>query len=504
MKRKLTEILVLAFLGIWAAAAPADAQGLNPNPPATTVKLIFIHHSTGEGWLADGGGNLGQTLMDNNYFVSDTNYTWGPDEIGSRTDIGHWHDWFLGTSASTYVAALYAESEQHASYTRLEPDPGGANEVVMFKSCFPNSTIYGSPSDPPISTSETNPIYGQWAGDSSYTVANVKGLYRDLLTYFATRQDKLFILIVTPPLIAGATNASEAANARAVANWLMNDWLTSYPYANVRAFDYFNVLTSNGGTRNTNDLGTTNGNHHRYWNGAIQHIQTVASNYCAYGSGDSHPTAAGQQKATGEFVPLLNIWYNAWKGNSGPSLDVTAPAAGSTWYTGSAQTITWAKSGEQAAQVKIELFKGTTKVLTIASATDNDEAFDWTPARSQAAASNYRIRITTSDGLLRAESDVFAIARPSITVTAPARGDVWLKGSDHTITWSKSGPQDANVTLELLRSGIKVLTIVASTSNAGSFPWTVPATLKSSTAYKVRIKTLDGTIKAQSGGFTIR
>jgi hypothetical protein len=74
----------------------------------------------------------------------------------------------------------------------------------------------------------------------------------DILSYFATRQDKLFVLIVSPPLLANDTDAAHAANARAVANWLVNDWLAGYPYNNVAVFDFYNVLTSNGGNTNTN------------------------------------------------------------------------------------------------------------------------------------------------------------------------------------------------------------------------------------------------------------
>ena len=39
--------------------------------------------------------------------------------------------------------------------------------------------------------------------------------------------------------------------------------------------------------------------------------------YAAYPSGDSHPTEAGNLKTIGEFVPLLNIAYHAWKGSGG-------------------------------------------------------------------------------------------------------------------------------------------------------------------------------------------
>lgn len=133
-----------------------SAQAANFDPPDEMVKLIFIHHSTGENWLEDGQGGLGIALRDNNYFVSDTNYGWGPDSIGHHTDIGHWWLWFRGADSATYLSALYAESDQHSTYSRLSIDPGGENEIIMFKSCFPNSYIDGNPTDPP--TRRTRPM----------------------------------------------------------------------------------------------------------------------------------------------------------------------------------------------------------------------------------------------------------------------------------------------------------------------------------------------------------
>jgi len=282
-----------------------------PVKPAKTVKLIFIHHSTGEAWLSDGNGGLGIALKKNNYFVSDTNYGWGPDGIGDRTDTGNWWDWFRGSKSGTYTHALYKEFDQHSGYTRLSSDPDSSreNEIIMFKSCFPNSAINGHPND--TAKSGSNPLRGQGAG-SSMTVANVKGIYNDILTYFAAHQDKLFVLIVTPPLAKDATNAAQAANARAVANWLVNKWLAGYSHKNVAVFDFYGVLTSNGGNENTNDLGKASGNHHRWWNGRVQHSTSGSSNFLAYPTGDSHPSQAGNRKASGEFVPLLNYYYHRW------------------------------------------------------------------------------------------------------------------------------------------------------------------------------------------------
>lgn len=254
--------------------------------------------------------------MDNHYFVSAVNYGWtvDGDAIGDRTDIGHWWEWFRGPNSANFLAALYAEAGQNfgdfGAWPRLAADPGGENRIIVFKSCFPNSALQGEPdaAPPPI---DNNPLRGQDAYAGDHTVANAKGIYIDLLQYFRTRQDKLFIVIAAPPLLDGTW----ATNARAFNTWLVNDWLSGYPYKNVAIFDYYNVLTSNGGDADTNDLGAADGNHHRWWNGAVQHQQTVANHTAAYASGDEHPSRAGNEKATSEFVQLLNVFYHRWAGD---------------------------------------------------------------------------------------------------------------------------------------------------------------------------------------------
>lgn len=313
-----------------AAASPAASQPLaeNPSPPASPVKLIFVHHSTGGNWLADPGvheyaGGLGRALMNNNYYVSATNYGWevNGDAIGDRTDIGHWWEWFRGPNSAAIMSALYRENGQHIQdgWWPRRTDPGGENEIIMFKSCFSNSHLGGRPNDPP--TTGSNPLRGQDAWSEHMTVANAKGIYNDILEYFSTRQDKLFIVITAPPLHQSETDATHAANVRAFNDWLVNTWLSGYPYANVAVFDFYNVLTSNGGSATVNDLDLTTGNHHRWYGGTIQHVHPVNNNYSAYAQeGDSHPLSAGGQKATGEFVSLLNIYYHRWRGTSpGPA-----------------------------------------------------------------------------------------------------------------------------------------------------------------------------------------
>jgi hypothetical protein len=291
--RFITNLIVLASALTLAAVNPAPlAQTDDPNPPDQVVKLVFIHHSTGENWLADGYGDLGRALDQNNYFVSDTNYGWGPDSIGDRTDIPDWIEWF--SNENTYTQALYQESEQHADYTRTLADPGGENQVILFKSCFPNSELEGSPDDPPGTYEELS-------------VAGAKYVYNQILGYFATRPDKLFIVITAPPL----SDDTYAANARAFDQWLVEDWLTENQYTlnNVAVFDFYNVLTDPD-------------SHHRTIDGRIEHT-IGGGDTLYYPSDDDHPSEAGSRKATEEFVPLLNVFYHRWQ-DSGPSQPVVA------------------------------------------------------------------------------------------------------------------------------------------------------------------------------------
>jgi len=281
-------IISLFIILVMALTAATPRQADDPNPPDHVVKLIFIHHSTGENWLRDDYGGLGLALSQNNYFVSDTNYSWGPDSIGDRTDIPNWTEWFASANTLTYMNALFNESRQNSEYTRLPNDPGGENQIVVFKSCFPNSDLGGNPDDPPGTYEDM-------------TVSGAKYVYNQILQYFASRQDKLFVVITAPPLRKADTSTENATNARAFNDWLVNDWLreNDYPYNNVAVFDFYNVLTGPD-------------NHHRFVNGQIEHIYKPGTNTSHYPTEDSHPSAKGSQKATEEFIPLLNIFYNRW------------------------------------------------------------------------------------------------------------------------------------------------------------------------------------------------
>jgi hypothetical protein len=127
---RLPLIIIVSFLSL----AGANVCASDARAPQIPVKLIFIHHSTGGHWLADENsdqpyGGLGMALMSNNYFVSATNYGWGPDSVGDRTDIPNWPEWFTGPNSSAALNALYSETGQNfkefGNWSRMAADPGG-------------------------------------------------------------------------------------------------------------------------------------------------------------------------------------------------------------------------------------------------------------------------------------------------------------------------------------------------------------------------------------------
>jgi hypothetical protein len=387
--------LICALLAGAAFAATTALGAPNTTAPSSAVKLVFIHHSTGSAWLQNDWGNLGKTLGTNNYFVSDTNYGWGPSVIGDSTDIGNWWTWFRGPSAPTYTAALYANTSINSGYARTLSNPGGENSIVMFKSCFPNSAVGGSPSDA-VPAIGSNPLKG---GSGPLTVGNAKGIYLDLLEYFKTKPDKMFVLIVSPPLRSADTNSGDAANARYLANWLCSPdgLLKDYTTGNVFVYDYYTVLT---------------GGHHRVVSGMVEHSEGP-TNYLAYPTGDSHPSAAGDQIATAEYVPMLNAAYNSWKAGTGATLPpsmarrtakLSAPYVGKSRVSRKS-TYTWRGSITPAqigtSFVRVELqrkgAKGFRKVAAYKVKLSNG-ASAWSMRLRIKTRGTYRLRVSHVDG----------------------------------------------------------------------------------------------------------
>lgn len=259
-------------------------------PPGKALRLLFIHHSCGGQLLAapgarDGtncilrtdpnGGGLRSRLEQAGYEVHEASYG---SSIGEHTDLFDWLPKFR-----RQMQPILACDSQDTAY-----QDGRRNEIVVFKSCFPNNEFVSAGSPP---------------GDPNgpeLTVWNAKAACTALLDEFRKYPQVLFVCVTAPPLAPtsppqplwkqlakkalgrGTSLAVSAPLAREFNNWLSdtNGWLKDGKLTNVVVFDYYDILTGGG-----------------------------ASDLSMYPTGqgyDSHPSREGNEKAAAAFVPFLN------------------------------------------------------------------------------------------------------------------------------------------------------------------------------------------------------
>jgi len=174
------------------------------------------------------------------------------------------------------------------------------------------------------------------------------------------------------------------------------------------------------------------------------------------------------------------------------SITVTDPDGSEDWETGSTHNITWS-SVNLTGNVKIELYKGGSLDSTLSADEANDTTYSWDISSGLAAATDYKIRITSLvDGTVYDESDAnFTLSAPaSITITAPDGGESWEPDTSHDITWT-SANVTGNLRIYVYKGGSYDSTISNATYNDGIYSWTVPAGLTAATDYKIKIESID-------------
>jgi hypothetical protein len=222
---KLTFIFILALCticpgcsctGTANAWSPDTNQDNNPsgnNSGNTTagLKFLFIHHSTGEGFLYDGG--MYDQLIDAGFDVHTRTYDDG--WVGDNTDPEHWPITFTSHFDDMMTWDL---------------PTGERYDIIAFKSCYPASYI-----------------------DDSAMLNEYKGYYNTVKSVVEEHPGTLFIPFTTPPLVPAYTEPSVAARAREFANWMTGPYDDGVD--NLAAYDVFDVLAGdNSGSGDYNCL----------------------------------------------------------------------------------------------------------------------------------------------------------------------------------------------------------------------------------------------------------
>jgi hypothetical protein len=171
--------------------------------------------------------------------------------------------------------------------------------------------------------------------------------------------------------------------------------------------------------------------------------------------------------------------------NAEKSITITSPNGGESWEGSISQNITWSYTGN-ISNVKIEYSTDNgSSWNTIADSTANNGTYNWTVPNTPST--NCLVKVSDTAGSASDTSDaVFTIAaQRTVTVTAPNGGENWEGTTAHGITWSSTG-SIGNVKLEYsTNNGSSWNTINASTTNSGSYNWTVPNTPSSTCLVKI-------------------
>jgi len=159
-----------------------------------------------------------------------------------------------------------------------------------------------------------------------------------------------------------------------------------------------------------------------------------------------------------------------------PTVAITAPSGG-TSYPNAPIAISWMAS-DNAALAGFDLSAsqdGGATYAPIAGCTGLPAAArtcTWTPS---APAAGVHVRVTARDkaGNSASADSVFDVATPTLTVTAPPSGFIFV-GTSLAISWTDNLPPSATVLIELSRDGGgSFATLAAAAPNTGSFAWTV-------------------------------
>jgi hypothetical protein len=275
-------------------APSMDLSAFSDAPPGRHLRVLFIHHSIGGHLLArhgppvggahdiwqshPNGGGMRDLLEAAGYEVHEASYD---SRVGNDTDMFDW----LPKFGDHMDEVLRVDLQDK----RLPK--GEHNDVVMFKSCFPNSYFVGEGRAP-----------GNPRGPE-LTVANAKATMTAVRAKLEKHPEVLFVYFTTPPQapriepqpawkwlarkMLGRHRGPAALRrsgdlAREFADWMKapNGWLRGYPEQNIVVFDYYDVLTGNG---------VSNLLHYPTRNGY-----------------DSHPSSVGQRQAAAKLVPFLN------------------------------------------------------------------------------------------------------------------------------------------------------------------------------------------------------
>ncbi|MDD2681175.1 MAG: Ig-like domain repeat protein, partial [Patescibacteria group bacterium] len=207
-------------------------------------------------------------------------------------------------------------------------------------------------------------------------------------------------------------------------------------------------------------------------------------------AGMANPTLAGS--ISGAYVARLTVTDNAgnvatsdvsftWDGTPG-NFSVTAPTVGSYLKGGSPSNITWTNPGDSDLNhYKIEYSSnnGSSWSLVQDNIASTTLTYSWSVPLNNTAQNYIRVTAYDNDSNYRTvNSGLFIVdsTAPAAAVINPSAAGIKLKGgASYNITWSASDTylNSSNIVLDYSNNNGSSWSNITTTSNSGSYTWTV-------------------------------
>jgi hypothetical protein len=210
---------LLLALALLAAQPTAGADAATPMP--SDAGVVFLHHSTGS-VIWEGGVPEWFTAYNaahgTHYAITELPYPNSPYPWDNYP-YDYWNIWVNHAGGSPYQgnAPLELLTQQY--------------RVIVFKHCFPVSSIYPDTGHPDVTSAEQ-------------TTENYKAQYEALKTKLRSFPSTRFVVWTGAALREAETTADKATRAKAFFAWVRDTW--DEPGDNIYVWDFFALETDGG------------------------------------------------------------------------------------------------------------------------------------------------------------------------------------------------------------------------------------------------------------------
>jgi hypothetical protein len=198
---------------------------------------------------------------------------------------------------------------------------------------------------------------------------------------------------------------------------------------------------------------------------------------------------------------------------TGPSITLTSPNGGETFYTGFPLIMNWTYTGNPGTTVNIDVIKGESVLKTLTGipiGPGGSGSYSVTIPTSTPLGSQYMIKVRSASNASCSDTsdENFTISGPTITVTVPNGGETFSLGSPLPMNWNYHGNPGTTVIIEVLKGDtmLKMLSgIPIGAGGSGSYSVTIPAGTPLATDYRIRVtgSSNPASTDTSNGSFTI-